>query len=71
MGSAKFVSKFDLLKGYWQVPLSKRARDIAAFITPSGLYSYTVMPFGLRNAPANFQWLMNKVVVGGMRSVFR
>lgn len=63
-GSAKFVSNFDLLKGYWQVPLSPRAREIAAFITPSGLYSYTVMPFGLRNAPATFQRLMNKVVSG-------
>lgn len=64
VGSAKFVSKFDLLKGYWQVPLSKRAREIAAFITPFGLYSYIVMPFGLRNAPATFQRLMNRVVAG-------
>ena len=62
VGSAKFVSKFDLLKGYWQVPLSERAREIAAFITPTGLYSYNVMPFGLRNAPATFQRLMNRVV---------
>lgn len=46
VGSAKFVSKFDLLKGYWQVPLSERAKEIAAFVTPSGLYSFTVMPFG-------------------------
>lgn len=64
VGSARFVSKFDLLKGYWQVPLSARAQEIAAFITPSGLYSYRVMPFGLRNAPATFQRLMNMVVKG-------
>ena len=64
VGSAKFVSKFDLLKGYWQVPLSKQAREIAAFITTSGLYSYSVMPFGLRNPPATFQRLMNMVVAG-------
>ena len=63
VGPAKFVSKFDLLKGYRQVPLSVRAQEIAAFITP-GLYSYTVMPFGLRNAPATFQRLMNRVVAG-------
>lgn len=55
VGSAKYVSKFDLLKGYWQVPLSKRAQEICSFITPSGLYSYTVMPFGLCNTPATFQ----------------
>ena len=64
VGSACYVSKFDLLKGYWQVPLSKRAREIASFITPSGLFSYTVMSFGLRNAPATFQRLMNMVVSG-------
>lgn len=62
VGAAKFISRFDLLKGYWQVPLSKRAREIAAFTTPTGLYSYTVMPFGLRNARATFQRLMNTVV---------
>ncbi len=64
VGSAKYVSKFDLLKGYWQVPLTKRACEIAAFITSSGLFSYKVMPFGLRNAPATFQRLMNRVVSG-------
>lgn len=64
VGAATFVSKFDLLKGYWQVPLTPRAQEVAAFITPSGLYSYTVMPFGLRNAPATFQRLMNMVVSG-------
>lgn len=62
VGSAKFVSKLDLLKGYWQVPLSNRACEIAAFVTPRGLYSYSVMPFGLRNAPARFQRLMNHVI---------
>lgn len=62
VGGAKFVTKLDLLKGYWQVPLTDRAREIAAFITPGGLYSYNVMPFGLRNAPATFQRLMNLVV---------
>lgn len=62
VGAAKFIKKFDLLKGYWQVPWSQRAREIAAFITPTGLYSYSVMPFGLRNAPGTFKRLMNKVV---------
>ena len=64
VGSATYVSTFDLLKGYWQVPLSKRAQEICAFVTPSGLYKYNVMPFGLRNAPATFQRLMNRVVAG-------
>lgn len=49
VGAARYVSKFDLLKGYYQVPLTPRAQEISAFITPSGLYSYTRMAFGLRN----------------------
>lgn len=64
VGSANFVSKFDLLKGYWQVPLTARARGISAFVTPFGLFEYTVMSFGLRNPPATFQHLMNLVVAG-------
>ena len=36
IGSSQFVSKFDLLKGYWQVPLSERAKTVPAFATPNG-----------------------------------
>lgn len=64
MGAAKFATKLDLLKGYWQVPLIARAKEISSFITPWGLFSYSVMPFGLQNAPATFQCLMNRVLVG-------
>ena len=62
IGSAKFVSTFDMLKGYWQVPLTQRASEISAFVTPSGLYQYKVMPFGMKNAPATFQRMVNKLV---------
>ncbi len=61
IGSAKFVSKFDMLKVYWQVPLTTRAQEMSFFITPFGLYSYSVMSFGLINSPATFQHLMNRV----------
>jgi len=43
IGHAKYVSKFDLLKGYWQVPLSRRARELSAFVTPDGLFQYRVV----------------------------
>ena len=62
IGNAKFVSTFDMLKGYWQVPLTQRAREISAFVTPSGLYQYKVMPFGMKNASATFQRMVNKLV---------
>ncbi len=64
VGSATFVSKLDLLKGYWQVPLTPRAAKISVFVTPDNLLQYTVMAFGLRNTPATFQRLMNRVLSG-------
>ncbi|KAK7929155.1 hypothetical protein WMY93_005550 [Mugilogobius chulae] len=64
VGSAVFVTKLDLLKGYWQVPLTQRAKEICAFVTPDSFLQYTVMPFGVRNAPATFQRLVNSVLRG-------
>ena len=59
MGHFRYVSKFDLLKGYWQVPLTERAKEVSAFVTPDGLFQYCVMPFGMKNSPATFQWMIN------------
>lgn len=67
LGSARFVTKLDLLKGYWQVPLTARAADISAFVTPDNFLQYRVMAFGLRNAPATFQRLVN-IVLSGVRN---
>ncbi|PFX24909.1 Transposon Ty3-I Gag-Pol polyprotein [Stylophora pistillata] len=64
VGNARYVTKFDLLKGFWQVPLTERAKEISAFVTPDGLYQYKVMPFGMKNSPATFQHLINKVIAG-------
>lgn len=64
VGSAKFVSSIDLLKGYEQIGLTARAREISAFVTPDAFLQYSVMAFGLRNAPATFQRLVNKVLAG-------
>jgi hypothetical protein len=67
IGPATFITKLDLLKGYWQVPLTPRASEISAFVTPDHFLQYTVMPFGVRNAPATFQRLMN-LVLGNVRN---
>ncbi|XP_051888858.1 uncharacterized protein LOC127579869 isoform X2 [Pristis pectinata] len=64
VGKAKFLRKIDLLKGYWCVPLTDRGREISAFVTPSGLYEYNVLPFGMKNAPATFQRMINSVIHG-------
>ena len=62
VSNAKYVSKFDLLKGYWQIPLTERAKEISAFCTHNGLYRYKVSPFGMKNSGCTFQRLMNRVV---------
>ena len=62
IGLAKCVTKFDLLKGFWQIPLTDRAREISAFVTPDGLNQYKVMPFGMKNSPATFQRLVNRLI---------
>ena len=64
VGQAKYVTKFDLLKGFWQVPLTERANRVSAFATPDGRYQYRVMPFGMRNSSATFQRFMNSTISG-------
>lgn len=59
---AKYVSKLDMLKGYWQVPLTRQASEISAFATPDSFLQYTLMPFGPCNAPATFQRLVYNVL---------
>ncbi|KAL2081327.1 hypothetical protein ACEWY4_023180 [Coilia grayii] len=64
IGQAQFVTKLDLLKGYWQVPLTPRAQEVSAFVTPTGLYRCTALPFGMKNSPATFQRAMNSITAG-------
>ncbi|UYV71491.1 K02A2.6-like [Cordylochernes scorpioides] len=61
---AKFFSSMDLLTGYWQIEIDEEDREKTAFITPDGLYEFRVMPFGLCNAPATFERMMDKLLAG-------
>ena len=61
IGCAKYVSKLDPLKGYWQVPLTPRVERLSAFVTPTGFYQRKVMLFGIKNAPATFTTGLNSI----------
>ena len=59
---AKYVSTLDLYRGFWQVPVSPEDRMKTVCVTADGLYQFRQMPFGLCNAPASFQRMMDTVL---------
>lgn len=64
LAGCKYVSKFNLSKGYWQLSLDDSSKQITAFQTPLVLYQFTVMPFGLVNASASYSRLLQKLLEG-------
>ena len=64
LGDSEYCSIFDLAMGFNQIPMDPKSAEKTAFSTPYGHYQYKKMPFGLRNAPATFQRMMDRVLSG-------
>ena len=62
LGKAKYISKMDLTKGFWQIPIREEDRHLTAFQTDLGLMQFRRMPFGLMNALARFCRMARKLL---------
>ena len=64
LGKSKYYATLDLASGYWQIRVHANSQEKTAFATHQGLFEFRVMPFGVMNAPAVFQRLMQRVLSG-------
>ena len=61
---SKYFTSLDCTSGYWQIQVSERAKKLIAFTTSQGLFTFNHMPFGLCNAGATFQRVIEKIIQG-------
>ncbi|CEP14543.1 hypothetical protein [Parasitella parasitica] len=68
LGQAKVFSKADLAQGYFQIAVRQEDKEKTALVTANGMYVFTVIPMGMRNSPAFFQSMMDKVLAALLRN---
>ena len=64
LSGKKYLSKIDLTKGYWQIPVAPEDVHKTAFVTPDGQYEFTRMPFGMVNSGATLVRGLRKILDG-------
>ncbi|CAA0840378.1 Uncharacterized mitochondrial protein AtMg00860, partial [Striga hermonthica] len=61
IAGCQLLSMMDASQGYHQIPLAPEDQSKVSFVTSKGTYCYVVMPFGLKNAGATYQRLMDRM----------
>ncbi|MBW0500150.1 hypothetical protein O181_039865 [Austropuccinia psidii MF-1] len=61
LAKAKYINKMDCMKGFHQNGSSSNSTNLLRIICHIGIYEYTRMPFGIKNAPAHFQRMMDTI----------
>jgi hypothetical protein len=64
LGDATIFSTLDCNSGYWQIPVEPADMDKTTFTSHEGTFRFTRMPFGLSNAPATFQRMVDIILSG-------
>ena len=64
MAGTKYISKVDMTRAYYQIPMQTDSRQYTSFQTPFGVYRYVRMPMGLVNGSATMQRLMDRILRG-------
>ncbi|MBW0538507.1 hypothetical protein O181_078222 [Austropuccinia psidii MF-1] len=61
LAKAKYITKMDCMKGFHQNGVKPNSMKLLRIICHMGIYEYTRMPFGIKNAPAHFQRMMDTI----------
>ena len=64
IGQAKYLTKLDITKAYWNINLDEESIKYTGFVTPRGHYEWLVLPFGLSGACSTFNRIIGKVLAG-------
>ncbi|MBW0588738.1 hypothetical protein O181_128453, partial [Austropuccinia psidii MF-1] len=61
LAKAKYITKMDCMKGFHQNGVKPNSMKLLRILCHMGIYEYTRMPFGIKNAPAHFQRMMDTI----------